>query len=230
MEDVYDILIISFSLGLISDEELLLLTENLTNNSGYKQADFPYTDYEQFDRKNFDDLTCKIEFRFEKQHIPRLQGALEIPEEIHVPKAKLCSGLEALCIVLKRFAYPVRYCDMVPFFGRSVTDLCRITLYMIGYIYERHLFRLQSWNQPFLSSECLSTYADVIHAKGAPLTTCFGFIDGTLRPISRPGVNQRMVYNGHKYLTIISMYNDNGHVHADFIDVALSLCFRRKNA
>ena len=33
---------------------------------------------------------------------------------------------------------------------------------------------------------------------GAPLENCFGFIDGTVRPICRPGQNQRVVYNGHK--------------------------------
>ena len=27
---------------------------------------------------------------------------------------------------------------------------------------------------------------------------CFGFIDGTVRPICRPKQNQRIVYNGHK--------------------------------
>ena len=44
----------------------------------------------------------------------------------------------------------------------------------------------------------LQEYAAVIHAKGAPLDTCFGFVDGTIRPISRPGQHQRVVYNGHK--------------------------------
>lgn len=33
---------------------------------------------------------------------------------------------------------------------------------------------------------------------GAPLGNCFGFVDGTVRPISRPDENQRIVYNGHK--------------------------------
>ena len=28
------------------------------------------------------------------------------------------------------------------------------------------------------------TYADVVHSKGAVLDNCFGFIDGTVRPIS----------------------------------------------
>jgi len=27
---------------------------------------------------------------------------------------------------------------------------------------------------------------------------CFGFVDGTVRPISRPDERQRIVYNGHK--------------------------------
>ena len=30
------------------------------------------------------------------------------------------------------------------------------------------------------------------------MPTVFGFIDGTVRPIARPGENQRVVYNGHK--------------------------------
>lgn len=34
--------------------------------------------------------------------------------------------------------------------------------------------------------------------QGAPLDNCFGFIDGTVRPICRPNINQRVMYNGHK--------------------------------
>ena len=44
----------------------------------------------------------------------------------------------------------------------------------------------------------LQEYADVIQAKGAPLNNCFGFIDGTVTPISRPGQHQGIVSNGHK--------------------------------
>jgi hypothetical protein len=90
--------------------------------------------------------------------------------------------LEALCILLKRFAYPVQYCDMVPMFGWSVPELCKITQYAINHIYNNHSFRLQSWNQPYLSSENLESYANAFHVKGSPLLICFGFIDGTVRP------------------------------------------------
>ena len=33
--------------------------------------------------------------------------------------------------------------------------------------------------------------------KGSPLTNCFGFIYGTVRQISKPGENQRILYNGY---------------------------------
>ena len=44
----------------------------------------------------------------------------------------------------------------------------------------------------------MQEYADAIHAKGAALQNCWGFVDGTVQPICRPGEHQRVVYNGHK--------------------------------
>ena len=37
-----------------------------------------------------------------------------------------------------------------------------------------------------------------IAGKGAALDNCFGFVDGTVRPISKPGEQQGIVYDGHK--------------------------------
>ena len=48
-----------------------------------------------------------------------------------------------------------------------------------------------------LSHGQLSIYVDTAHWKVAPLSNCFGFIDGTVRSISRPNSNQR-IFNGHK--------------------------------
>ena len=67
-----------------------------------------------------------------------------------------------------------------------------------GSYFLRHGHRISQWNFDILSPPMLQEYADVIHAKGAPLNNCFGFFDGTARPISRPGQHQRMVYNSHK--------------------------------
>jgi hypothetical protein len=62
---------------------------------------------------------------------------------------------------------------------------------VLDWVYTTHGYRLISLNQPFLSRDCLESYAIAIARKGAPLRNCFGFVDGT-------GKNQRMVYNGQK--------------------------------
>ena len=44
----------------------------------------------------------------------------------------------------------------------------------------------------------LQQYADAVSERGTTLNNCFGFVDGTGRPICKPGENHRLVYNGHK--------------------------------
>ena len=38
----------------------------------------------------------------------------------------------------------------------------------------------------------------MVYDKGVPLDNCSGFVDGTVRAISCPGIHQRVLYNGHK--------------------------------
>ncbi|CAB3996987.1 Hypothetical predicted protein [Paramuricea clavata] len=40
--------------------------------------------------------------------------------------------------------------------------------------------------------------ARAVHEKGAALDNVWGFVDGTVRPISRPKLHQNVMYNGHK--------------------------------
>ena len=69
---------------------------------------------------------------------------------------------------------------------------------LFDHIYDHHGYRVTEWNQDILTPVKLQTYVDAITARGAPLENCFGFVDGAVRRISRPGANQRLVYNGHK--------------------------------
>ena len=126
-----------------------------------------------------------------------LLNALRIPASFKCPQGTVCSGLEGLCL-LKRLAYPCRYFDLISTFGRPVPELCMIANTVLDWVFNEHGFRLTSWNQPFLTPACLQEYACAIARQGSPLTNCFGFIDGTVRPICRPGEKQRVVYNGHK--------------------------------
>ena len=62
-------------------------------------------------------------------------------------------------------------------------------------IYARFHHLLDSLDLVWLDPEA---FAEAVHEKGAPLTGCWGFIDGTPRPIARPVRNQRIMYSGHK--------------------------------
>ncbi|XP_044179145.1 protein NLRC3-like [Acropora millepora] len=73
-----------------------------------------------------------------------------------------------------------------------------ITNCVVDYLYDNHGYRLTQWNHQIMSPPLLQTYADAVSAQGAPLNNCFGFIDGTVRPICRPVELQEVVYNGHK--------------------------------
>ena len=101
-------------------------------------------------------------------------------------------------MLLRCLAYPCRYSDMIVCFGRPVPDLCMITNLVMDFVYDLHGHRITHWNPTILNSRLLEEYATAISDKGAALDNCFGFVDGTVRPISRPGEMQRIVYNGHK--------------------------------
>ena len=47
-----------------------------------------------------------------------------------------------------------------------------------------------------MDDDHLESYADATEAKGCPLSSCVGFIDGTLIENCRPQENQRLLYNG----------------------------------
>lgn len=68
----------------------------------------------------------------------------------------------------------------------------------VDYIYETHAHRITQWNRNLLNPNAIQGYAEVISEKGYSLDNCFGFIDGTGWPVSRPRTRQRVVYNGHK--------------------------------
>ena len=151
---------------------------------------------DRFSLDNMENDECIPEFRFEKEDLLLLHDVLQIPDPITCYNENVVSGIEGLCICLKRYAYPCRYLDMIPRFGRPVPELCIINNYTLNFIYNRRNYLLNTMNQTWLSPNCLQLFADSIYTKGAPLENCWGFIDGTVRPCCRPAINHRIVYNG----------------------------------
>ena len=62
-------------------------------------------------------------------------------------------------------------------------------------VYDRFGHLLQDLDLVWLDP---ASFAEAVYAKGAPLQQCLGFIDGTVRQIARPVVNQRIMFSGHK--------------------------------
>ena len=185
---------IALELGDMDEKEefLMLYDINRTHN-----LDLPYWKYEKFDLDHLENDECVAEFRFQKDDIYDLTGVLQVPDEIVSYNGTKVSDIEALCIFLKRHAYPCRYLDLIHRFARPVIELCIINN-CLKFHYERwgHLFT--TVNQQWLSPDNLQVFANAIHDKRAPLENCWGFVDGTVRPLCRPGENQRIMYNGHK--------------------------------
>ena len=194
LRETRDCLLLSFDEGIIDDEEFIFLHD--LNSS--KNPDFPYWQYDPFDLDCLTDVECKAEFRFWKNDIYLLKEVMQLPDEIICYNRLVVSGVEALCILLKRFAYPIRYSDMCSRFARPVPQLSMIASEMMNLVYNHHSYRLTSLQQNWLSPVSLQNYADVIHNAGAPYTNCWGFVDGTVRPVCKPGTLQRLLYNGHK--------------------------------
>ncbi|XP_068737629.1 trichohyalin-like [Montipora capricornis] len=193
-KDLRNSLIIRYDDGFIDDEDFILLYDLYSS----KDLDFPYDVYAPFDLDELDEAECVAEFRFRKRDVRALAEVLRVPDTITCEQGSVCAGIEGLCMLLRRMAYPCRYGDMIPRYAKPVPVLSMITNQMLDFIYNVHGYKVLNWNHDLLSPANLQTYVDTVTAKGAPLDNCFGFIDGTMRAIARPEQHQRILYNGHK--------------------------------
>ena len=141
---------------------------------------------------------CKAECSFLREDIYTLYDIMNIPEMFTCYNGVTVTGIEGLCILLKRYSYPNRYLDLKPTFGRPVPQLCMIANHVMNFIYERWHHLLTFFNQPWLSPANLKRYADYIHQSGAPWENYWGFVDKTVHSVCKPGEGQRQLYNGHK--------------------------------
>jgi len=72
-------------------------------------------------------MQSRSEFRVKKNELPILADAVGIPAVFYCPQRSVCGGMQGLCMVLERLAYPCRYSDMIARFGRSVPELSILT-------------------------------------------------------------------------------------------------------
>ena len=112
-------LVDSYDDGLIDEDKMLMLYDMNTS----KNPAFPYENYDKFELTDIDEAECKAEFRFEKSDLPQLAETLGIPQAFKCKQRTVFDGMEGLCMLLRRMAYPCRCSDLIPRFGKPVPEL-----------------------------------------------------------------------------------------------------------
>ena len=137
LKETRDLLLVSSVKGIINANEFAILY----NVNMSKNPLFPYDNYEEFSLDNFSEEECIAEFRVEKNDLTVFADSDEIPPVFRCSQRSVFGGMEGLCMLLKRLAYPCRYSDMIPRFGRPVPEMSKVALVVLDWIF----------NQPFLS-------------------------------------------------------------------------------
>ncbi|CAB1109359.1 unnamed protein product [Ectocarpus sp. CCAP 1310/34] len=139
--------------------------------------------------------------RFEKPHFRRLLAALELPPEFVISRggrgvlripARLC-----LAVTLWRFSAPTTLLRDRLFWGMGETLVCEVFNVTIEAIYDRWGHLVRDLQVDAILPK-IGDFCEAISSRGSPLPRCWGFLDGTIRKICRPGRWQRMYYNGWK--------------------------------
>ena len=102
-------LIYSLADDIIDEEEFVLLYNAYDSGN----ALYPYREYDGFELDSLGLDECLANFRVNKAVLPRLAAALRIPARFICHQGTVCSGLEGLCILLKRLAFSLQVlrCD-----------------------------------------------------------------------------------------------------------------------
>ena len=128
-----------------------------------------------------------------------LYHVLRLPDKMAGPSRVAWTGLDGLLVVPRRLSYPGRLPVMSKEFGRSPPDLSRIFNVTLVWLWNQWGGLLQDpFTRQYFSPALLASYEHAIRAKSGVNLRIWGFIYGTVMAICKPGVNQRMFYNGHK--------------------------------
>ena len=96
IKELRELLIVLYANNAISDEEFVLLYNSFSS----RNSDCLYDSYELFNLNSTNFAECKAEFRVEKQDLPRLFQALQLPPVFKCEQKSIC-----VCMLLKRVAY-----------------------------------------------------------------------------------------------------------------------------
>jgi hypothetical protein len=160
---------------------LLLLKEDLDSSDSDEEEEMEYlylhlafpggSAVRRFDVERCSELEFEQLFRLKKADFETLAAALGLPDFYHCTQKSKSPGKEALLVLLRRLAYPNRWCDLVQVFGRRETELSLIFNEILQDIYRRFHHLLE--NLEDLVWLDVSTFSTAVKNAGAPLDNCY---------------------------------------------------------
>ena len=156
--------------------------------------------FERLERQFGQTTTCKATFRFEAAHLRRLCRALRFPDVMSDHNFS-ATGEEVFLYMIKRLSYPATLSTLAWDSGRNISAQSEMFKQGIEHVY--HNFAHLRDNR---SLECWAHHFPMFAAhvqrggrKGrAPLNNCIGWVDGSNQFVSKPHLNQGIMFNGHK--------------------------------
>ena len=157
--------------------------------------------FERIERQFGNSASCEAMFRFNLPHLRLLFAELKFPAVMQTRSRFSATGEEVFLYMLRRMSYPSTLSTLAWESGRSISAQSEMFQVGIDHMYYKfaHLRdgrSLECWAPHF------QRFADRIRKGGrkgpAPLTNCMGYLDGSNQYISKPHLNQGILYNGHK--------------------------------
>jgi hypothetical protein len=132
-------------------------------------------------------------FRFEREEVALIIRELNLPDFIISSERDRGRTFDVFCLLCAKYAFPVRYCQLIREFARSAPAMSRLIKSLRQLLYSRFKDRLR--HPPPLDAEQCACFASKCRAIcGHPVVV--GFIDGTVREICRPTHLQGAMYSG----------------------------------
>ncbi|KAF7331266.1 DDE Tnp4 domain-containing protein [Mycena kentingensis (nom. inval.)] len=158
---------------------------------------------------------CLYRFRFHADEIADLATAMQIPERVVTQNGCSFTRIEALGLLLARFRSDADLLELTTRYDRSVGAISQVVNELAIFLDEKWSHLLEFDTNGVLSPDSLQEYGDALEASGVPSNSIWGFIDCTIRCISRPSRFQRQAYSGHKKkhaLKYQAVKAPNGHI------------------
>ncbi|KAH7972156.1 hypothetical protein HPB52_007844 [Rhipicephalus sanguineus] len=133
----------------------------------------------------------KCESGLINEPLKQLTEGLRVPQVVRSAQGVAVPGEETLLVTA----------TLAPLFGRNSSTISSIVSQVMAHI-DRVLGHLLDdlTTHTWLTLDDLNVFCQgsAVHNRGPPLSNCWGFVDGTSRPICHPSVDQRTYFSGHK--------------------------------